>query len=306
MKKDDTGAYTKAAFALLAVVSFAVLLFSLKRLYDHIRSTKHYTPLILFYSVLSGFLSSKRHPGRLLFFLDVAFDYPEWLYSLLNIIPVVLIFSASTVVSYIWYSSYRREIAIEFSPDHILNKDAKRLANQRNICLISLINSFYFALFVLSYSLLYPRSVLLLYRSHSVMRVEDIALCLLTSLLLYISGYQVTLVIRGLMRKDPPIRFLIVKAASITAFSIRAIANLILLVLETGGVDMTTSDLGYGVFLFCFFFVLDDLLLLVLLLLVYTQARTKNKLKPRGDSLNAIEIDTKLEGMTESLSSSSP
>lgn len=59
MKKDDTGAYTKAAFALLAVISFAVLLFSLKRLYDHIRSTKHYTPLILFYSVLSSFLVSK-------------------------------------------------------------------------------------------------------------------------------------------------------------------------------------------------------------------------------------------------------
>lgn len=102
MKKDDTGPYTKSAFALLAAVSFAVLIFSLKRLYDHIRSSKHYAPLILFYSVLSCFLTSKPHAGRLLFFLDVAFDYPEWLYSLLNIVPVVLIFSASTVVSYIW------------------------------------------------------------------------------------------------------------------------------------------------------------------------------------------------------------
>lgn len=102
MKKDDTGPYTEAAFALLAVISFAVLIFSLKRLYDHIRSSKHYTPLIVFYSVLSSFLTSKHYAGRLLFFLDVAFHYPEWLYSLLNIVPVVLIFSASTVVSYIW------------------------------------------------------------------------------------------------------------------------------------------------------------------------------------------------------------
>lgn len=182
----------------------------------------------------------------------------------------------------------------------MLSRDAKRAANSRNLGLISLVNALYFALFVLSYSLLYPRSVLLLYFPHRVIRIEDITLCLLTSVLLYISGYQVTLVIRGLMRKDPPIRFLIVKTASISAFSIRAIANLLLLVLEMSDQDMSASDWGYGVFLFCFFFVLDDLLLLVLLVLVYTQARTKKKLRPRGDSLNAIEIDSKFEPLEAS------
>lgn len=174
------------------------------------------------------------------------------------------------------------------------------MANMRNLGLISVVNALYFALFVLSYSLLYPRPILLLYFPHSVMRIEDITLCLLTSVLLYMSGCQVTLVIRGLMRKDPPLRFLIVKTASISAFSIRALANLILLLLEVSGLDLTVSDWGYGLFLFCFFFVLDDLLLLVLLVLVYTQVRTKKKLKPRGDSLNAIEIDSKLEALTES------
>lgn len=162
MRKDDTGPYTQAAFGLLAFTSFAVLLFSLKRLYDHLRSSKNYGPLILFYSVLSGFLVCKKDVGRVLFFLDVAFDYPMWVYSLLNILPVVAIFTASTVVSFIWYLLSRREITIEFSPDHILSTDSKRIANQRNICLISLINAFYFSLFVLSYSLLYSEDAVLL------------------------------------------------------------------------------------------------------------------------------------------------
>ena len=106
----------------------------------------------------------------------------------------------------------------------------------------------------------------------------------MTALFLQKRGHDVYYLIVDVMNMNPPLRvfpsqLLIVRRISVFFLLLRATVNIALFVLTFIQKDMEGGSVFFGVFLFCFYFVLEDVPLLVLMTLVYVQQDEKARVR---------------------------
>lgn len=104
MERDDANLYGVCVFAALLMFTAPVFAFAVLRICRHLNSAQSFPSLLAFYVVLAVFLLC-----RLVYFLDVLCKYDDWVYYSLDLMPVALIFTAASVVAYLWH-----QIAEEF------------------------------------------------------------------------------------------------------------------------------------------------------------------------------------------------
>ena len=104
MERDDESFSGACVFVALLALTVPLLAFALLRVCRHLRSAQSFPVLLVFYGILALFLLC-----RVVYFLDVFCRYDAWTYYSLDLLPVTFIFTAASVVVYLWH-----QIAEEF------------------------------------------------------------------------------------------------------------------------------------------------------------------------------------------------
>lgn len=116
MERDDES--HPGAYVFMALLAFTVPLFAFAvlRICRHLKSAQSFPVLLVFYGILALFLLC-----RLVYFLDVFCKYDDWTYYSLDLLPVAFIFSAASLVVYLWHQIAEEFLAPFGPPSKALN-----------------------------------------------------------------------------------------------------------------------------------------------------------------------------------------
>ena len=142
MERDDTNLYGVCVFAALLAFTAPLFVFAVLRICRHLKSAQSFPCLQAFYVVLALFLLC-----RFVYFLDILCHYEDWVYFSLDLMPVALIFTAASIVAYLWH-----RIAEEFMTP--FDTSRKRLSAYCYWTIGS--NIVYYLLFSVPFIVLYP------------------------------------------------------------------------------------------------------------------------------------------------------
>jgi hypothetical protein len=142
MERDDAGFYGACVFVALLALTVPLLAFALLRVCRHLRSAQSFPVLLVFYGILAFFLLC-----RLVYFLDVFCNYDDWVYYSLDLLPVVFIFTAASMVVYLWHQIAEEFLAPYGPPSKALNAYCYWTIGS---------NLLYYILFFVPFLILYP------------------------------------------------------------------------------------------------------------------------------------------------------
>lgn len=97
MERDDANSDGEWVFLALLVLTVPVFALALLRLVRHLKAVRTLPALLVFYVILATFSLC-----RIIYFLDVLIHYNSWVYYALDLLPVALIFTAASIVAYLW------------------------------------------------------------------------------------------------------------------------------------------------------------------------------------------------------------
>lgn len=270
MHRDDTDPYERAVFILLLALNAPLFLFALLRIYQHSRSPKPYTPILVFYAILAMLLVA-----RMVYFMDVFWHFSPNIYFALDLLPVSLIFCAGSIVAYLWYLVLRREITLRFH--HCgLTVAAKRRCFLLTLFLnATVLFSFLFAFLIcVIYS---PNNTLLSFR------ILDICFCIVTITILTITGREVSQAIISILHRPTPIRVTptqirVVKYLTTSTLCLRALINACFIAIEITVSSHLQGKLPKGcwaLIVFVFYFMFETVLMMSFLIAIYAQMKEK-------------------------------
>jgi len=101
-KDDENNSWVVVAFAILAGINAFLLIFTvyklqlIKRIRDHSRHLEVLYLSIVIYSICKG------HIVRIIWYFDVAVDYPIAIYLVLEDLPMLPLFTAYSTISCLW------------------------------------------------------------------------------------------------------------------------------------------------------------------------------------------------------------